>query len=105
MVWRKIYSFNERKEHKIRWQKASEWMKMAKIKAELNMDPEERLRRKKKRHTDTVTRFYYRNKDRVLKQKRLRYLKNKGLSNDEIITQLLKDKTDLSNAKFDNLVI
>jgi DNA-binding transcriptional MerR regulator len=69
------------------------------------MDPEERLRRKRKRHTDTVTRFYYRNKDRVLKQKRLRYLKNKGLSNEEIITQLLNDKTDLSNAKFDNLVV
>ncbi len=101
MVWRKIYSFNEREDHKIKGEKIREGKKNAK----LNMDPEERLRRKKKRHTDTVTRFYYRNKDRVLKQKRLRYLKNKGLSNDEIITQLLKDKTDLSNAKFDNLVV
>lgn len=105
MVGRKIYSFNEKEEHKIRWQKASEWIKMAKIKAELEMDPEERLRRKRKRHTDTVTRFYYRNKDRVLKQKRLRYLKNKGLSNDEIITQLLNKRTDLANAEFDRFVV
>ena len=101
MVWRKIYSFNARKEHKIRGEKTSEWIKQAK----LNIDPEERLRRKRKRHTDTVTRFYNRNRDRVLKQKRLRYLKKKGLSNDEIITQLLNNRTDLSNASFDRFVV
>lgn len=71
----------------------------------LELGEEERLVRKRKRHSETVTRFYYRNRDRVLQQKRLKYLKNKGLNNDEIITQLLKKKTDLSNAKFDNLVV
>lgn len=61
-----------------------------------NATPEERLARKRKRHNDTVTRFYYRNKDKVLKRKRLRYLQNKGLDKDEIIWQLLNNRTDLS---------
>ena len=101
MVGRKIFSFDKRKDHRIRGEKTSEWIKMAK----LNMDPEERLRRKKKRHSDTVTRFYNRNRDRILKQKRLRYLRKKGLSNEEIITQLLNNKTDLANAEFDRFVV
>lgn len=73
MVGRKIYSFDEKKEHKIRGEKTSEGRKQAK----LNMDPEERLARKRKRHSDTVTRFYYRNKGKVARQKRLHYLRKK----------------------------
>lgn len=70
--------------------------KVRKKKEPIEVSMEERLARKRKRHNDTVTRFYYRNKDKVLKRKRLRYLQNKGLDKDEIIWQLLNNRTDLS---------
>lgn len=61
-----------------------------------NIPLEERLMRRRKRHNDTVTRFYYRNREKVARQKRLHYMKKKWLTNEEIIWQFLMERTNIS---------
>ncbi len=93
MVWRQSFESG-------RWQRDYQ-----KSKKEMeNLSPTEYIARRKKRHSDTVTRYYYRNRDKVNKQKRVAYLKKKGLSKDEIIDQLLMERSNIKNPIYKNIV-
>ena len=93
MVWRQSFESG-------RWQKDYQ-----KLKKEMeNLSLTEYIARRKKRHSDTVTRYYYRNRDKVNKQKRVAYLKKKWLSKDEIIDQLLMERSNIKNPIYKNIV-
>jgi len=93
MVWRQSFES---------WRGQKDYQKSKKMME--NLSPTEYAARKKKRHSDTVTRYYYRNRDKVNKQKRVAYLKKKWLSKDEIIDQLLMERSNIKNPIYKNIV-